>query len=83
VAIDNNIARRQSEAGGVTQRAIQTRSTARYNTTNTSAFCLGSPVPISDVINHVVNWLEQHSVENELAWISVHQALIESYPCPK
>lgn len=83
IAIDVNIAKRQTSSSGLTSRAVQTRTTQRYNTTSTSDFCLGNPVPIAEVVANVVGWLEQHDIDNELAWVSVHQALKASYPCPE
>ncbi|WP_171022379.1 Rap1a/Tai family immunity protein [Thalassotalea litorea] len=82
IAIDANIAKRQIQSDGVTSRAMQTRTTARYSTTSNSDFCLGSPVAIEDVVINVVDWLAQHDIDNVLAWVSVHQALKASYPCP-
>ena len=70
-----------------TERAIRTRSSSlrmsRYGATVYAEFCLGAPVPLREVVEHVINDLMNRKVLEEtlLARDAVFAMLRRDYPC--
>lgn len=67
------------------ERAIRTRVIRRLEVagpTGYAEFCIGQPVPVSDVIGHVIAELDaQQSLEGLAARDIVYDALRRHYPC--
>jgi len=69
------------------QRAIRIRSPSRrlshFGSTVYAEFCLGAPVPLKEVVEHVVNDLMNRKVLDEqlLARDAVYAVLRRDYPC--
>ena len=69
------------------ERAIRTRSPsrslARYGATVYAEFCLGAPVPLKEVVEHVIEDLMNRKVLEDtlLARDAVYAVLRRDYPC--
>jgi hypothetical protein len=69
------------------ERAIRTRMPGRVDRSRAeklAGFCLGDPVPISDVVNLVVTdlaVLQNTTANDESAMVVVYKSLINNYPC--
>jgi hypothetical protein len=69
------------------QRAIRirnpSRSVSRYGPTVYAEFCLGAPVPLREVVEHVIDDLMNRKVleESLLARDAVYTVLRRDYPC--
>ena len=69
------------------ERAIRTRSPSRslsrYGATAYAEFCLGAPVPLREVVEHVINDLMNRKVLEDtlLARDAVYAVLRRDYPC--
>jgi hypothetical protein len=69
------------------ERAIRTRSPSRslsrYGATVYAEFCLGAPVPLKEVVEHVIDDLMNRKVLEDtlLARDAVYAVLRRDYPC--
>lgn len=69
------------------QRAMRvrtpSRSLSRYGATVYAEFCLGAPVPLREVVEHVINDLMNRKVLEDtlLARDAVYAVLRRDYPC--
>ena len=90
VATDERVARNVVEEyekeESFSQRAARTRignRLARYGSSVYADFCLGDPVPLKEVVEHVVAdaQKEQLAEANPLARNLVYRTLREHYPC--
>jgi hypothetical protein len=69
------------------ERAIRTRSPSRslsrYGATVYAEFCLGAPVPLKEVVEHVIDDLMNRKVLEDtlLARDAVYTVLRRDYPC--
>ena len=68
------------------QRAIRTRlgkSLERFGASYFAEFCLGEPVPLGEVVDHVVTRLERIDFKPQvpMAREFVYQVLRDDYPC--
>lgn len=92
VATDERVARNvaaEYETGGFADRAARTRLGPRLRAVRTFGFsayaeyCLGAPVPIREVIDHVIEELRASPPPaGALARDVVYEILRERYPCP-
>lgn len=92
VATDERVARNvaaEYESGGFVDRATRTRLGPRLRAVRTFGFsayaeyCLGAPVPIREVIDHVIEKLRASPpAAGTLARDIVYETLREHYPCP-
>ncbi len=81
-----NVASEYEEEETFVQRAIRTRlgmQLERHGSSYYAEFCLGAPVPLADVVDHIVTRLEQsnYAVSTELARDFVYEILRDDYPC--
>ena len=82
-----NVAAEYEQKETLTQRAIRTRapkrSLHRYGSTVNADFCIGTPVPLKEVVEHVIGDLvDQKAIEmHALARDSVYTVLRRDYPC--
>ncbi len=92
-----NVAAEYEEKETFTQRAIRTRapqrSVARFGPTVYADFCIGGPVPLREVVEHVIGDLMAQNPEGEsaetpasanampLARDTVYTVLRRDYPC--
>lgn len=81
-----NVAAEYEEEESFTQRAIRTRlgqQLERFGASYYADFCLGNPVPLAEVVDHVVTRLEQKNFKTDvpLAGDFVYQVLRDDYPC--
>ena len=62
---------------------IPSRRVSRYGATVYAEFCLGAPVPLKDVVEHVINDLMNRKVLEDtlLARDAVYTVLRRDYPC--
>jgi len=90
VATDERVSRKvaaEHERGeSFSQRATRTRvgkQLERFDASYYAEFCLGAPVPLAEVVDHVVGRLEQMNFKTDipLARNFVYQVLREDYPC--
>ncbi len=88
IATDERVAENvvaEFEKESFTERAIRTRIASRIRTMGPSVyadFCVGDPVPITEVIGHVVINLQQRSdLDGVLARTVVYDTLRHVYPC--
>ena len=68
------------------ERATRIRSPSReeyLRAARYAEYCLGDPVPLKEVVNHIVNALDQMGDIDELtsAREVVYASLVENYPC--
>ena len=68
------------------ERAMRTRlgsQLERFGASYYADFCLGAPVPLEEVVDHVVGRLEQTNFKTDapLARSFVYQVLRDDYPC--
>ncbi|MGD2170752.1 MAG: Rap1a/Tai family immunity protein [Gammaproteobacteria bacterium] len=81
-----NVSDQYSEEETFAQRAIRTRlgtDLERFGGSYFAEFCLGEPIPLAEVVEHVVNRLEEidFKPQTRLAREFVYQVLREDYPC--
>jgi len=81
-----NVAAEYGEEESFTQRAMRTRlgkQMARFGSSYYAEFCLGAPVPLAEVVDHVVDRFEQTNFKTDipLARNFVYQVLRKDYPC--
>ena len=82
-----NVAGEYEKKETYSERAIRVRSPSRilsrYGATVYAEFCLGAPVPLKQVVEHVINDLMNRKVleDNLLARDAVYAMLRRDYPC--
>lgn len=82
-----NVAREYEKKETYSERAIRVRSPSRilsrYGATVYAEFCLGAPVPLKQVVEHVINDLMNRKVLEDtlLARDAVYAMLRRDYPC--
>jgi len=82
-----NVAGEYEKKETYSERAIRvrspSRSLSRYGATVYAEFCLGAPVPLKQVVEHVINDLMNRKVleDNLLARDAVYAMLRRDYPC--
>lgn len=82
-----NVARKYEKKETYSERAIRVRSPSRilsrYGATVYAEFCLGAPVPLKQVVEHVINDLMNRKVLEDtlLARDAVYAMLRRDYPC--
>ena len=88
VATDERVAENvvdELEEGSFTERALRTRMVRRMRDrgpTVYAGFCVGNPVPIAEVVEHVVEELTEAEIpEGRAAQIFVYNSLRKHYPC--
>ncbi len=88
VATDERVAENvadEFEEGSFTERALRTRMVRRMRDrgpTVYAGFCVGNPVPIAEVVEHVVEELTGAEIpEGRAAQIFVYNSLRKHYPC--
>ena len=88
VATDERVAQNvvdELEEGSFTERALRTRMVRRMRDrgpTVYAGFCVGNPVPIAEVVEHVVEELTEADIpEGRAAQIFVYNSLRKHYPC--
>jgi len=84
--VTNNVSDQYSEEETFAQRAIRTRlgmDLQRYGASYFAEFCLGEPIPLAEVVEHIVARLEgiDFKPQTRLAREFVYQVLREDYPC--
>ena len=84
--VTNNVAAEYTKEETFTQRAIRTRlgkNLERFGASFYAEFCLGAPVPLAEVVDHVVTRLEQTDFKPKtpLARDFVYRVLRDDYPC--
>jgi len=81
-----NIADELEKDESFTERALRTRMVRRMRDSGPTVyaeFCVGNPVPIAEVIEHVIEELAESDVlERKLAQNVVYASLKKHYPCP-
>ena len=82
-----NVSAEYENESSFTERPIRTRSPSRriasFGSTVYAEFCLGEPVQLAEVVEHVVRDLENRKVLEEqlLARDAVYSVLRRDYPC--
>lgn len=81
-----NVAAQYDQEETLAQRAMRTRvgqQLARYGASYYAEFCLGAPVPLAEVVDHVVTRLDKINFKPQtaLARDFVYQVLRDDYPC--
>lgn len=82
-----NVVAEFEEEETFSERAIRTRSPSRtlsrYGATVYAEFCLGAPVPLKEVVEHVIEDLMNRKVLEDtlLARDAVYTVLRRDYPC--
>ena len=82
-----NVAAEYEKSETYSERAIRTRSPSRklsrFGTTVYAEFCLGAPVPLREVVEHVIDDLMNRKVLEDtlLARDAVYAVLRRDYPC--
>jgi len=81
-----NVAAEYERQESFSQRAARTRvgrQLDRFGASYYAEFCLGAPVPLAEVVDHVIGKLEQTNFKTDipLARNFVYQVLREDYPC--
>ncbi len=83
--VAENVAAEIERSGTTTERATRSRVTGRikdYGPSVYAEFCVGRPVPIEDVVSHVMEELEGYELlDDVLARSVVYASLRRSYPC--
>jgi hypothetical protein len=84
--VTSNVSAQYSQEETFAQRAIRTRlglDMERYGASYFAEFCLGEPIPLAEVVDHVVGRLEGVGFEPQvpLAREFVYQVLRDDYPC--
>jgi len=84
--VTTNVSAEYSREETFAQRAIRTRlgmDLERYGASFFAEFCLGEPIPLAEVVDHVVTRLEgiDFKPQMPLARDFVYQVLREDYPC--
>jgi hypothetical protein len=85
--VTRNVVGEYDKEESYSQRATRTRigtRLARFGSSVYAEFCLGAPVPLKEVVDHVVKDAtdQQRVAANPLARDLVYQTLREHYPCP-
>lgn len=86
VSVTNNVTKEYSEGETYSERATRTRIGARlkrYGPSVYAEYCFGDPVPLAEVVEHVVNDLTDKSIAEKypLARDVVYLSLRTHYPC--
>jgi len=81
-----NVSAEYTQEETFAQRAIRTRlgsNLERYGASYFAEFCLGAPVPLAEVVDHIVTSLEQVDFKPQapLARDFVYQVIRDDYPC--
>lgn len=82
-----NVAAEYEREESFTDRALRTRAPGqhllRYGSTAYAEFCLGAPVPLKEVVEHVIGDLMDREVlaQRLLARDAVYAVLRRDYPC--
>ncbi|MGD2128320.1 MAG: Rap1a/Tai family immunity protein [Lysobacterales bacterium] len=83
--VTNNVAAEIEREESFSERAIRTRLGPRLQRFPSyfAEFCLGEPVPLAEVVGHVVDSLAETAGDRrpEFAREAVYQILREHYPC--
>ncbi|MEO1244240.1 MAG: Rap1a/Tai family immunity protein [Pseudomonadota bacterium] len=84
--VAENIADEIEREESFTERALRTRMVRRMRDSGPTVyaeFCVGNPVPIAEVVEHVIEELsESDSLVDRLAQDFVYASLKKHYPCP-
>ena len=86
--VTRNVVMEYDKEEGFSERAARTRIGSRlerYGASVYAEFCLGDPVPLREVVEHVVEDASdaERVAANTLARELVYQTLREHYPCPE
>jgi hypothetical protein len=86
--VTRNVVQEYDREETFAERAARTRIGARLEQFGSSVyadFCLGDPVPLKEVVEHVVEDATDPArvAANPLARTLVYQTLREHYPCPR
>ena len=83
--VAENVADELERDNSFTERALRTRMVRRMRDrgpTVYAGFCVGNPVPIAEVVEHVVEELTEAEIpEGRAAQIFVYNSLRKHYPC--
>lgn len=84
--VTTNVSAEYSREETFSQRATRTRlglDLERYGASYFAEFCLGEPIPLAEVVDHVVTRLEgiDFKPQMPLAREFVYQVLRDDYPC--
>ncbi len=83
--VAENVADELETDRSFTERALRTRMVRRMRDrgpTVYAGFCVGNPVPIAEVVEHVVEELTEADIpEGRAAQIFVYNSLRKHYPC--
>lgn len=83
--VAENVADELGSDSSFTERALRTRMVRRMRDrgpTVYAGFCVGNPVPIAEVVEHVVEELTEADIpEGRAAQIFVYNSLRKHYPC--
>lgn len=84
--VAKNVAKEYEEQESFSQRAARTRigtRLERYGYSSYAEYCLGDPVPLKEVVEHIVVSLKNDRLvaANPLARDLVYQTLRNDYPC--
>lgn len=83
--VAENVADELERDNSFTERALRTRMVRRMRDrgpTVYAGFCVGNPVPIAEVVEHVVEELTEADIpEGRAAQIFVYNSLRKHYPC--
>ena len=87
-SVTRNVVKEYDQEETFSERAARTRIGTRLERFGSSVyaeFCLGDPVPLKEVVEHVVEDATDADrvAENPLARDLVYQTLREHYPCPE
>ena len=86
VSVTNNVTKEYEKEETFSQRATRTRigtRLKRYGPSVYAEYCFGDPVPLAEVVEHVVTDLEDESIAEKypLARDVVYLSLRTHYPC--
>jgi len=84
--VTKNVVAEYAEEETFAQRAIRTRlgnNLNRFGASYFAEFCLGEPIALAEVVDHVVTRLERADFKPQtpLARVFVYQVLRDDYPC--
>jgi hypothetical protein len=88
VMLNAEAASRSRSAESFSERAKRTRATTRmeqFRAAQLAGFCLGDPLPLREVVDHIVVDLVALDVDDTAkspARDAVYASLIQHYPCP-
>ena len=85
--VTRNVVEEYGEEETFSQRAARTRignRLERYGSSVYADYCLGDPVPLREVVEHVVQDATdpERVAANPLARDLVYQTMLDHYPCP-